>query len=124
GAGGGGPDGASGAGASEPPARPPPLLTALLSVLPAENFGTVAAGIVTFSLGLRGLTPCRSLRCWVENFPKPVKLTSPPPFRTSVIDSSTASTASAASRLDRLPFWATLSTNSCFVTVAPLLPVA
>src|SRR4029079_18711851 len=57
-------------------------------------------------------------------FPKPVKLTSPPLFSVSVIESSTASTASAASRLDRLAFWATLSTNSCFVTVAPLFPVA
>src|SRR5262249_9340216 len=95
----------------------------VLRELPAENFGTVAAGIVTFSLGLRGLTPWRSLRCWVENFPKPVKLTSPPFFSVSVIESSTASTASAASRLDRFAFWATLSTNSCLVTIAPLFPL-
>src|SRR5215210_6030175 len=103
-----------------PPPPPPPVLTAVFSELPAENFGTVAAGMVTFWVGLRGLTPWRSLRCWVENFPKPVKLTSPPVRRTSVMDSSTASTASEASRLDRLPFCATLSTNSCFVTFAPL----
>src|SRR3954466_1937735 len=107
-----------------PPPPPPPVLTAVFSVLPAENFGTVAAGIVTFSVGFRGLTPWRSLRCCVENFPKPVKLTSPPLRSVSVIESSTASTASAASRLDKLAFWATLSTHSCFVTVAPLLPVA
>src|SRR3954453_15356524 len=106
-----------------PPPPPPPVLTAVFSVLPAENFGTVAAGIVTFSVGFRGLTPWRSLRCWVENFPKPVKLTSPPLRSVSVIESSTASTASAASRLDKLAFWATLSTHSCFVPVAPRLPV-
>src|SRR6266498_5269715 len=105
------------------PLPPPPPLTACFSVLPAENFGTVAAGIVTFWLGLRGLTPCRSLRCCVVNFPKPVKLTSPPERSVSVTVSSTASTASPASRLDMFAFCATRSTNSCFVTFAPLLPV-
>src|SRR5205823_11045541 len=106
-----------------PPPPPPPLLTACFSELPAESLGTVAAGIVTFWLGLRGLTHCRSLRNWVENFPKPVKLISPPPLRTSVIVSSTVSTASPASRLEMLPFDATRSTNSCFATSAPLFPV-
>src|SRR6266540_2374498 len=105
------------------PLPPPPPRTACLSELPAENFGTVAAGIVTFWLGLRGLTPCRSLRCCVVNFPKPVKLTSPPERSVSVTVSSTASTASPASRLDMFAFCATRSTNSCFVTFAPLLPV-
>src|SRR2546421_229622 len=83
-----------------PPPPPPPALTDDLRVLPAENFGTVAAGIVTFWDGLRGLTPWRSFRCWVENFPKPVKLISPPWVRISWIESSTASTCSAASFLE------------------------
>ena len=56
-----------------------------LSWLPAENFGTMEAGMVTFSVGFRGLTPMRSARCCVENFPKPVKAISPPPFSVSVI---------------------------------------
>src|ERR671928_184778 len=47
--------------------------TALWRALPAENFGTVAAGIVTFSPGLRGFTPWRAARFCVENLPKPVK---------------------------------------------------
>ncbi len=34
-----------------PPSLPPPLRTACLSELPAENFGTQAAGIWTFSVG-------------------------------------------------------------------------
>ena len=33
------------------------LLTALFSLLPAENFGTFDAGMCTRSLGLRGFTP-------------------------------------------------------------------
>ena len=57
-------------------------------MLPAENFGTVAAGMVTFWLGFLGFTPCRSLRCCVVNFPKPVKLTSPPERSVSVTVSS------------------------------------
>ena len=36
-------------------------LTALFSALPAENLGTSAAGICTFSPGLRGLTPSARL---------------------------------------------------------------
>ena len=39
-------------------------MTAFLRLLPAENFGTVAALMYTFSLGLRGLTPSRAAR-WV-----------------------------------------------------------
>src|SRR6266536_1573535 len=102
-----------------PPPSPilpaPPALTAAFSWLPAENFGTVAAGIVTFWLGLRGFTPWRSARRWVENFPKPVNATSCPPRKASVIESRKASTAFAASRLDRPAFDATSLTNSCFV---------
>src|SRR5205814_8216709 len=78
-------------------AQPPPL-TAALSWLPAENFGTVAAGIVTFSVGFRGLTPWRSARCCVENLPKPVKATSSLLRSASVTESRNASTALAASR--------------------------
>src|SRR5438309_4014786 len=58
---------------------PAPLFTACLSWLPAENFGTVVAGICTRCEGFLGLTPCRAARAWVVNFPKPVKATSPPP---------------------------------------------
>jgi hypothetical protein len=36
-------------------------LTALFRALPAENFGTVAAAICTFS-PVRGFTPCRAAR--------------------------------------------------------------
>ena len=61
------------------------LLTADLSPLPAENFGTVAAGMCTFSVGLRGLTPIRAARFAVENLPNPVNVTSPLPFSVSVI---------------------------------------
>src|SRR5438876_5967508 len=98
-----------------PPPMPPPALTADLSVLPPQNFGTVAAGIVTFCDGLRGFTPWRSARRWVVNFPKPVKATSPPPFSVSVIESRKASTAFAASRLERSARFAISLTNSCFV---------
>src|SRR5919201_5195581 len=94
---------------------PPPLLTACFSWLPAENVGTVAAGMVTFSPGFRGLTPCRSARCCVENFPKPVKVTSCPFRRASVIESRKASTAFPASRLESPAFDATSLTNSCLV---------
>src|SRR3954470_11758433 len=93
----------------------PPLFTAALSWLPALNFGTVAAGIVTFSVGLRGFTPCRSARRCVTNFPKPVNATSPPPRSVSVIASRKASTALAASRLERPDLLATSLTNSCLV---------
>ena len=44
------------------------------SELPAVNFGTVAAGMCTFSPGFRGFTPIRALRSDVANLPKPVKL--------------------------------------------------
>src|SRR6266536_2486304 len=102
-----------------PPPSPilpaPPALTAAFSWLPAENFGTVAAGIVTFCVGLRGFTPWRSARRWVTNFPKPVKATSPPPCSVSVIASRKASTAFAASRLERSARLAISLTNSCFV---------
>ena len=54
-------------------------LTALFSALPAENFGTRAAGMCTFWDGLRGLTPSRAARCDVENLPNPVKVTASPP---------------------------------------------
>src|SRR5205085_8602827 len=75
-----------------------PCLTADLRALPAENFGTRAAGMCTFSVGLRGFTPVRAARCWLENLPKPVKDTSPPLFNVSVIASRKASTALPASR--------------------------
>src|SRR4029079_5068233 len=92
-------------------------LTAALSWLPAENFGTVLAGMVTFWPGFRGLTAVRALRCWTLNLPKPVKTTSSPLDSASLIDSSVASTAAVASFLDRPLLSATLSMNSLFVTL-------
>src|SRR5829696_9260342 len=90
-------------------------LRACFNWLPAENFGTRAAGIVTF-WPVRGFTPCRSLRCWGENLPKPVNATCSPPLRASVIESRNASTAFVASRFESPLFAATLSVNSAFVT--------
>src|SRR3954454_16173410 len=72
----------------------------------------------TFSVGLRGLTPVRAARSAVENFPKPVNVTSPLPFSVSVMASRNASTALAASRLDNCARRATSETNSCFVTLS------
>src|SRR5262245_11226698 len=108
------------------PPIPAPLFTACLSWLPAENLGTVVAGICTRSEGFLGLTPWRAARRWVVNLPNPVNDTSPPERRTSVIESRNASTASEASRFERPALSATLSTNSCFVTCfLPLtLPLA
>src|SRR5262249_52295463 len=83
-----------------------------------ENFGTRAAGMCTFSLGLRGLTPIRAARFAVENLPNPVNVTSPPPFSVSVTASRNASTALPASRLDSCARRATSDTNSCFVTLS------
>src|SRR5215203_3272820 len=114
----GGPLKTSATRASYPPLAP--LLTACLSWLPAENFGTVVAGISTRWEGFLGLTPCRAARRWVVNLPNPVKDTSPPDRRVSVIESRKASTASAASRFEILALSATFSTNSCFVTSASL----
>src|SRR5205823_12706052 len=67
----------------------------------SENLGTQAAGIWTFSLGFRGLTPWRAARCCVENLPNPVNATSSRFFSASVIVSIMASTASPASRRPR-----------------------
>src|SRR3954447_20131582 len=72
----------------------------------------------TFSLGLRGLTPIRSLRSAVENFPNPVNVTSPRPLSVSVTASRNASTALPASRFDSCARRATSDTNSCFVTLS------
>src|SRR5213592_2673455 len=68
------------------PPIPAPLFTACLSWLPAENLGTVVAGICTRSEGFLGLTPWRAARRWVVNFPNPVNDTSPPEPKTSVIE--------------------------------------
>src|SRR5688500_15082500 len=70
----------------------------------------------TFSLGLRGLTPSRAARSAVVNFPNPVNVIVSRALSASVTQSRNASTAAPASRLDRLLFDATASTNSCFVT--------
>ena len=81
--------------------RPSRRERSALSVLPDVNFGTVAAGMCTFWPGFRGLTPMRALRSDVENLPKPVKFTVSRRLSASVIVSSTASTALAASPLPR-----------------------
>ena len=73
-------------------------LTALFSALPAENLGTRAAGMCTFSDGFRGFTPSRAARCDVENLPNPVNVTASPALSVSVTESRKASTAFAASR--------------------------
>ena len=91
-------------------------LTACFSELPAENFGTLAAGTITFSAGRRGFTPCQAARCCVENLPKPVKDTASPSLSASVTQSMKASTAVDASRFESPLFEATLSMNSAFVT--------
>src|SRR3954451_11018062 len=89
---------------------------AVFSELPAANFGTRAAGISTFSVGFRGLTPVRAFRSCTVNLPKPVKLTSPPCFNVSVIASRKACTARSEScRLSPLRR-ETSATNSCRFT--------
>ena len=85
----------------------------------AENFGTRAAGMCTFSDGFRGFTPSRAARCDVENLPKPVNVTASPDLSVSVTESRKASTAFAASRAESPLFVATFPTNSCLVM--PLL---
>ena len=85
-----------------------------LRQLPAENFGTLAAGIVT-RWPVRGFTPWRSLRCWGENLPKPVKVTASSRLRASVTESRKASTAFVASRFESPLLDATLSMKSAFV---------
>ena len=57
-------------------------MTDFLSAEPALNFGTLLAGIWIFS-PVWGFTPWRAPRSLTENFPKPVKLTSPPRLRVS-----------------------------------------
>ena len=52
-------------------------MTALFSAEPALKRGTLLAAIWIFS-PVCGFTPWRALRSATENFPKPVKLTSPP----------------------------------------------
>jgi hypothetical protein len=53
-----------------------------LSEEPALKRGTLLAAIWIFS-PVWGLTPCLALRSATENFPKPVKLMSPPRESTS-----------------------------------------
>src|SRR5689334_2976738 len=69
---------------------------------------------------VRGFTPCLGPRSATANLPKPVKFTSPPPWRTSVMASSTASTAWPASfLLPILESRASTSRNSALVTCSP-----
>src|SRR3954452_1360818 len=110
----------SGGGRPRNTSRTRSYLTAALSWLPAENFGTVLAGMVTFCPGFRGFTPVRALRFCTVNLPKPVKTTSSPLDSASLIDSSVASTAAVASFLLSPLLLATLSMNSLFVTLVLL----
>src|SRR4051794_14858594 len=96
-----------------------PPLTFFFSPEPAEKRGTLPPGMKIRS-PVRGFTPCRGPRSATANLPKPVKLTSPPPWRTFVMASSTASTAWPASFL--LPILlspASTSRNSALVTSSP-----
>src|SRR3954469_12808315 len=93
-----------------------PFLTADFNALPAENFGTRAAGISTFCSGFRGFTPVRAARTCVWNLPKPVNVMSPPDRSVSVTVSRKASTARPASRAVSWLRRATSATNSCLFT--------
>src|SRR3954454_169270 len=88
-------------------------LTAFFRLEPAVKRGTFDAAICIDS-PVRGLRPSRAPREATWNLPKPVNVTSPPLFRVDSMVFSTASTAAAASFLDRPASWATLSTNSDF----------
>ena len=76
-------------------------LTASLRPLPAENFGTVRAGIFT-SAPVCGLRPVDAARFDTVKLPKPTRRTSPPFFSSPVITENTASTADCASPLETL----------------------
>src|SRR5215208_2368788 len=96
-----------------------PPLTFFFSPEPAEKRGTLPPGMKIRS-PVRGFTPCRGPRSATANLPKPVKFTSPPPWRTLLMASRTASTAWPASFL--LPILlspASTSRNSAFVTSSP-----
>src|SRR5687767_12961784 len=86
---------------------------AFLRPEPAVKRGTFDAAICIDS-PVRGLRPSRAPRDATWNLPKPVNVTSPPPLSSDSMVLSTASTAAAASFLDRPASWATLSTNSDF----------
>src|SRR5690606_10458786 len=87
------------------------LLTASFRPLPAENFGTLRAGIFT-SAPVCGLRPVVASRLETEKFPKPIRRTSPPLFSWLVMTEKTASTAAWASALESLAASATADTSS------------
>ncbi|CDX58255.1 hypothetical protein MPL1032_270097 [Mesorhizobium plurifarium] len=86
-------------------------MTASLRPLPAENFGTVRAGIFT-SAPVCGLRPVEAARFDTVKFPKPTSRTSPPFFSSPVITENTASTADCASAFEMLAASATADTSS------------
>src|SRR5215213_5964813 len=88
-------------------------LMAFLRPEPAVKRGTFDAAICIDS-PVRGLRPSRAPRAATWNLPKPVNVTSPPLLSVDSMVPSTASTAAAASFLERPASWATLSTNSDF----------
>ena len=56
-----------------------------LELAAGANFGTLAAGMRTFSEGLRGLTPTSAARSLAAKLPNPVTETSSRRFRASVM---------------------------------------
>ena len=91
-------------------------LTDCLSPLPALNFGCREAGIMMAS-PVRGLRPRDAARLATLNVPKPTSRTSPPPVSSPVMLSKIASTALAASALERPEPPATAATRSFLFTV-------
>src|SRR5690606_20780715 len=84
-------------------------LTASFRPLPAENLGTLRAGICT-SAPVCGLRPVEASRFDTEKLPKPTRRTSPPFFNSPVMAENTASTAAVASPFESLAASATAET--------------
>ena len=94
--------------------------TASFNCFPALNFGRLDAGI-WIGAPVRGFLPVRADRFATLNLPKPVRRTSSPRLRASVIALHTASTALAASPLLVPLVEVTAETNSLlFMSIASL----
>ena len=106
------------AGSQSGSEEPLSQLTASLSPLPALNFGCLEAGIWIDS-PVRGLRPVEAFRLATLKVPKPTSRTSPPLLSDPVIESNTASTAFAASALERSELSATAATRSFLFTTRP-----
>src|SRR3546814_80719 len=92
--------------------------TASFRPLPALNFGCFEADI-WIRTPVRGLRPSEAARLATLNVPKPTRRTSPPLFSEAVIESKTASTAFAASDLERPALPATVATRTFLFTWKP-----